>query len=108
VLLRLLAEFVGGQMISLVVGYGRSGVGVGRKVVEFCCSIVGALWHSVLRSGCCSLDVVGVLREVLVVVQVFFRNIVHRYLAGSYLRHVRILGVLHSLYDTGFECVSFL
>jgi hypothetical protein len=41
-LVRLFAEFVGGQMISLAVRRGRSGVGVGRKIVEFYCSIVGA------------------------------------------------------------------
>ena len=41
-LVRLFAEFVSGQMIALAVGGGRSRVGVGRKMVEFCCSIVGA------------------------------------------------------------------
>jgi len=41
-LVRLFAEFVSGQMIALAVGGGRSRVSVGRKMVEFCCSIVGA------------------------------------------------------------------
>jgi hypothetical protein len=30
------AEFVSGQMISLAVSNGRGGVGVGRKIMEFC------------------------------------------------------------------------
>jgi hypothetical protein len=42
------AEFVSGQMISLAVSNGRGGVGVGRKVVEFCESIVRALGHGLL------------------------------------------------------------
>lgn len=46
--MRLLAEFVSGQMISFAVGYGSGGVGVGRKIVEFCDSIVRALGHGVL------------------------------------------------------------
>ena len=35
-------------MISFAMGGGGGGVGVGRKVVEFCGSIVCALWHDVL------------------------------------------------------------
>ena len=38
-----LAEFVSGQVISLAVGDGRSGVSVGCKVVEFCSSIMRTL-----------------------------------------------------------------
>ena len=34
-------------MISLAVSRGGRGVGVGRKVMEFCGSIVRALWHDV-------------------------------------------------------------
>jgi hypothetical protein len=41
----LFAEFVSSQMISLAVSNGSGGVGVGRKVMEFCESIVGALGH---------------------------------------------------------------
>jgi len=41
-LVRLFAEFVSGQMIALAVGSGRSRVSVGRKMMEFYCSIVGA------------------------------------------------------------------
>jgi hypothetical protein len=42
------AEFVSGQMISLAVSNGRGGVGVGRKIMEFCESIVRALGHGLL------------------------------------------------------------
>jgi hypothetical protein len=45
VLVRQFAEFVGGEMVSFTVGGGGSGVGVGRQVVQFCGSIVRALWH---------------------------------------------------------------
>jgi hypothetical protein len=38
-------------MISLAVGDGGGRVGVGRKVVEFCGSIVRALWHGVLLTS---------------------------------------------------------
>jgi len=41
-LVRLFAEFVSGQMIALAVGSGRSCVSVGRKMMEFYCSIVVA------------------------------------------------------------------
>jgi hypothetical protein len=34
-------------MISLAVSSGGRGVGMGRKVMEFCGSIVRALWHDV-------------------------------------------------------------
>jgi hypothetical protein len=47
VLVHLFAEFVSGEMISLTVSRGGRGVGVGRKVMEFCGSIVCALWHGV-------------------------------------------------------------
>jgi hypothetical protein len=43
VFVRLFAELMSGQMISLAVGDGSSVVGVGREVVEFCHSVVGAL-----------------------------------------------------------------
>jgi hypothetical protein len=45
VLVRLFAEFVSGWMISLAVSCGGRGVGMGSKVMEFCGSIVRALWH---------------------------------------------------------------
>lgn len=48
VLMRLLGEFVGGEMISFAVRSGCGGVGVGRKVVEFGCPVMCALWHRVL------------------------------------------------------------
>ena len=35
-------------MISFAVGYGGGSVGVSCEVVEFCDSIVRALWHSAL------------------------------------------------------------
>jgi hypothetical protein len=47
-LVRLFGEFVSGQMISFAVGYGGGGVGVSCEVVEFCDSIVRALWHGAL------------------------------------------------------------
>jgi hypothetical protein len=47
VLVRLFAEFVSGEMISLAVSGRGCSVGVGRKVMEFCGSIVHALWHDV-------------------------------------------------------------
>jgi hypothetical protein len=47
VLVRLFAEFVSRQMIPLAVSRGGRGVGVGREVMEFCSSIVRALWHGV-------------------------------------------------------------
>jgi hypothetical protein len=34
-------------MISFAVSCGGRGLGVGRKVMEFCGSIVRALWHDV-------------------------------------------------------------
>src|SRR5260370_35919715 len=49
---RLSAEFASGQMSSLVVGNGRGGVGMGRKVVELCDPVVRARWHDLsLRLG---------------------------------------------------------
>jgi hypothetical protein len=43
-----LAQFVGRQMICLTVGGGCGNMGMGCQVVEFRCSIVSALGHSVL------------------------------------------------------------
>jgi len=43
--MRLFGEFMSGSMISLAMSHGGGGMGVGRKVVEFCDSIVRALWH---------------------------------------------------------------
>jgi hypothetical protein len=41
-------QFMSGKMISLTVSGGGGGnVGVGRKVVKFCGSIVSALWQCV-------------------------------------------------------------
>ncbi len=37
---RLFAEFMGGQMVPLAVGDGGVGVGMGRKVMELCDSVV--------------------------------------------------------------------
>jgi hypothetical protein len=36
-------KFMSGKMISFAVSGGSGNVGVGRKVVKFCCSIVSAL-----------------------------------------------------------------
>jgi hypothetical protein len=47
-LMRLSAELVSGQMISLAVGNGGGLVGMGRQVVELRSSIVGTLRHRVL------------------------------------------------------------
>jgi hypothetical protein len=47
-LMRLPAEFVGGQMVSLTVGSGGGLVGVGGKIVKFRGSIVRTLRHGVL------------------------------------------------------------
>ena len=47
VLVGLSGEFMSGEMISFAVSGGGSIVGVGRKVVKFCGSIVSALWHIV-------------------------------------------------------------
>jgi len=43
--MRLLGEFMSGSMISLAMSDGGRGMGMGREVVEFCDSIVRALWH---------------------------------------------------------------
>jgi hypothetical protein len=48
VFVRLFGEFVSGQMISFAMGRGSGGVGVGRKVMQFCGLIVSTLWHGVL------------------------------------------------------------
>ena len=47
VLERLLAEFVSAEVVSFAVSDGGCVVGVGRKVMELCESIVLALWHDV-------------------------------------------------------------
>jgi hypothetical protein len=36
---------VGRKVVSLVVGDGGGSVGMGSKVVQFCHSIMCALWH---------------------------------------------------------------
>ena len=46
----LYGQFVSGEMISFAVSGGGSIVGVGRKVVKFCASIVSALWQGVFLS----------------------------------------------------------
>jgi len=46
--MRLLAKFVGGEMISFAVGGGGGVVGVCRKIVKLRGPLVGTLWHSVL------------------------------------------------------------
>jgi len=38
-------------MIAFAMSDGSGGVDVGRKIVELCDSIVGALWHFVLPAG---------------------------------------------------------
>ena len=49
VFVRLLAEFMSGQMISFAVGDGSGIVGVGRKVMEFCELLhMPTLWHGAL------------------------------------------------------------
>jgi hypothetical protein len=40
-------EFMSGEMVSFAVSGGGGNVGVGRKVVKFCGSIVSALWQCV-------------------------------------------------------------
>ena len=45
---RLFTEFVSGQVICLAVGSSGSRVRVGCQVVQFSCSVVRALGHSVL------------------------------------------------------------
>jgi hypothetical protein len=47
VLMRLSGQFMSGEMISFAVSGGGGNVGVGRKVVKFCGSIVSALWQCV-------------------------------------------------------------
>jgi hypothetical protein len=48
VLVRLLGQFMRGQMICFTVSSRGGGVGVCRKTMEFSGSIVCALWHGVL------------------------------------------------------------
>jgi hypothetical protein len=47
VLVGLSGQFMSGEMISFAVSGGGGNVGVGRKVVKFCGSIVSALWQCV-------------------------------------------------------------
>jgi hypothetical protein len=47
VLVGLSGQFMSGEMISFAVSGGGGHVGVGRKVVKFCGSIVRALWQCV-------------------------------------------------------------
>jgi len=42
----LFAELVSSQVIFFAMGDRRRRVRVGRKVVEFCCSLVCSLWHN--------------------------------------------------------------
>jgi hypothetical protein len=44
---RLFGEFVGREVVSLVVCDCGGSVGMGSKVVQFCHSIMCALWHEV-------------------------------------------------------------
>ena len=46
--MRLFAEFVSGQVVSFTGGDGGCSMGVRRKVVQLCDSIVRALWHGLL------------------------------------------------------------
>ena len=48
VLMRLFRKFVSGEMISFAVRGGGDAVGVSRKIMEFCDSIVHTLWHLLL------------------------------------------------------------
>jgi hypothetical protein len=48
VLKGLLGEFVSGEMVSLAMSGGGGVVGVSRKVMKFCSSIMRALRHLVL------------------------------------------------------------
>ena len=47
VLVGLSGQFMSGEMISFAVSADGGNVGVGRKVVKFCGSIVSALWQCV-------------------------------------------------------------
>jgi hypothetical protein len=71
VFVRLFAEFVSGEMISLAVGDGRGRVGVGRKAVEFCGSIVRALWHGVLLTSWMLLSVNAARQPIHLAVLIF-------------------------------------
>jgi hypothetical protein len=44
---RLSGEFMSGKMISFAMSGGGGNVGLGRRVVKFCGSIVSALWQCV-------------------------------------------------------------
>ena len=46
-------QFMSGKVIFLAVSGGGGNVGVGRKVVKFCGSIVSALWQCVPLSVVC-------------------------------------------------------
>ncbi len=52
--MRLSGEFVSGKVIAFAVGYCGGLMGVGRKVVEFCDSIVRARRHSALLIVFCA------------------------------------------------------
>jgi hypothetical protein len=93
-------------MISLAVGGGRGGVGVGSKVWSSAARLCG-LGDMVFSLPGWMLFGRVALRDVLVVVQVLFWNVVFRHLARGYLRHVRFPGILYAFHDTGFERVSF-
>lgn len=51
VLVRLLREFVSGQVISFAMGGGCGGMSVGSKVMQFSSSIVRTLGHRVLLAN---------------------------------------------------------
>lgn len=112
VLVRLFAEFVRAQVICFPVCDRSRLVSVGRKVVELCDSIVRTLWHGVLLSRLdddgCSRGMIRFYAICLAGVPIFFRYVVFRHFTRSDLRHVRILGVFHTVYGIGFECVSLL
>jgi hypothetical protein len=66
VLVRLLAKFVGGEMIAFAVSGSGGGVGVCRKSMKLGGALVSTLWHSVFLAvkGCESvvLNSTGFLR----------------------------------------------
>ena len=107
-LVRLLGEFVRGHVISFTVRDSSRGVGMGSKVVELCDSIVRTLWHGVLLAdGMAALRArFGFTQRCLAGVPILFRDVVLRHLARSHLRHIRVLGVFHTIHSVGFERVS--
>src|SRR5579862_1101787 len=46
--MRLFGEFVSGKVVAFALSHGRRGVSVGCQIVEFCDSIMRALWHILL------------------------------------------------------------